>query len=330
MAQPRRWTDADRRAFARVVRDEPHRLSEIAGRAGVEPETVKDWKRRFLGDTDGTQNVPTLRLPAVPPVSRPSSSGQPGVSPTTTRAASKDARDALGKSMKKWFKSKRKRRKAAEELKTIIAEWERSQGPDTGEDYDRSRIAGGQATTRQTPRPTEVGKQNPARSSRKYGAFVLDAGLLAALVNDDYYAWKLLERSADGLHILIVPHDLAIRCRQDAQINKHVKRVLASKYVKKVQLNPEQMTAARSLCSQVDETFNMLDGVAVMTARVYVRMLSRRRFRKRFAPHLVTRDLQTMTKLIRLAGIRVVHRQPYHNTWSLLRLSLDQASRQRT
>ena len=328
----------------RLTRDEQRAVAAYAHREGVSAavrdkhvskSTVYRCMKKYPGRV-GQKGTPTLpRFPVEPP--EPPPPKPPSGVDTTVRSDVEDgtdadsATDADSREMKGWLTRSRKRRKAVRELKAIIARWEQSQGTDTVDGHDRSRASGKQVDERQASRSSgsserQAARRSTARSSRLCCALVLDAGLLAALASDEYYAWKLLERSADGLHVLIVPHDVASRCCRDAEPNEHVKSVLSSRYVKRVKLNPEQMATARSLCCKTDETFDLLDGVAVVTARVYVRMLSRRRFRKRFAPHLVTREMPTMTKLIRSAGMRVVHHEPYHNTWSLLHLSLNQAS----
>ena len=303
MAQPRRLTDADRRAYARAARANPDGLSKIAGQAGVEPETVQDWIRRFFGSTVD---------PPVPPAPPPR---PPPVSPTTILSATEDATDALTKSMKRWFKSKRKRRKDAKKLRGIISDWQ--------ENYKRTQVVqpetvvGGRLDRSTPPHGAE---RTGARPPETCNVYILDAGLLPALASNDHNAWACLETLVGELNTVVVPAG-AIGCAfRDEPPHTLLESALASACVKQVPLDYVEARAAGMLC-RATPTSDLMDASTVVAAKACRKILNRRRAWRRFVVHIVTQDVNGMTSLIRAAGLRVKDKSVHHN-WNLIDVAL--------
>lgn len=270
-------TKKQRWAYARAARENPKRLSDIAAQAGVQPETVKDWVRKFFGSTGSNQNDPTQGLPTALPVPPPPPPKPPPASTTTVRSATEDSTDALAKRMKKWFRGKGKRREDANKLSEIISDWR--------ENYKQASVtqpgvvAGGLPNRPTTPPKTgQIHAPPPAGCN----VYILDAGLLSALASNGRDAWACLEMLVGELNVVVVPAGSLGCAFRDELPHRLLERALASACLKQVPLGHAEARAAGMLC-RATSTNDLIDASVVITAKACRQALNRKRARRKCA-----------------------------------------------
>ena len=303
-------TEDQRRAYARIARDYPHKLGEVANRAGVKPETVKDWIRDYFGSTRGKQGIPPPRVPPIVPPVPPT----PPVSRTTVFSATEEATNALAKRKRTWFRRKRRRRKDADKLRAIIADWKK--------DYKRTTVA----------QPWAVAARHPDRPPTPHGAertdapppegcnvYILDADLLSALASNDNDAWACLEALVGDLNALVAPGGAIGAAFRDEPAHILLERAFASSCIRQVPLDYAEARAAGMLCRATSAS-DLIDASVVAAAKACRQALDRRRTGRKCAVHIVTQDVNRMTNLIDTSGLSRRNPEPCRN-WYLLAIA---------
>ena len=302
-------TEDQRRAYARIARDYPHKLGEVANKAGVKPETVKDWIRDYFGSTRSKQGVPPPRVPPIVPPVPPT----PPVSRTTVSSAIEDATDALAKRMKRWFRGKKRRKRDADILRAIISKRKK---------YKRTPVAQpGAIASGHSRQPTTHPKTKGADAPppKTHNVYVLDAGLLSALASNDDDAWACLETLVGERNTVVVPVGAVGYAFRNTSPHPFLEEALVSSCIRQVPLDYVEARAAGMLCRETPASA-LIDASVVIAAKPCWQVLTRKGDRKNRSVHIVSQDVNKMTDLIHNSGLSRRDPEPCRN-WYLLAIA---------
>ena len=311
------FTDEDRRKWANYARN--HGEQAAANKAGVKKPTIQQWMRDYPGSGPSVPTVPSRRHRGSrqQPTPRPPHAKTRTNSKKAGHTAVEEVADALAKDIRAWFRKGRKRRRAADELKAIISDWEQSRTQDDLADANVFQTPVQHPEMSQAPpsrdsSQRQTSQQTGARSSDTCNVYVIDAGLLTSLARNDQDSRKFLKAVVDETNAVFVPTG-AVGCRfRDAPPHEYLARVLGAEFVQLVSFDAVLARDAGILCRAAG-TGDVIGASIVVTARACRRILNRKRSWNKCTTYIVTKDVINMKRFLQPAGLRLAGQGLSHN-----------------